>query len=153
MNHADFKLVDNRQATPNYKEDKLEQQQDSFKRIFEKMNIDFSNVGLTIELSGSLYAASGIGAPSANGRGGAVANTNDTRPQEREVFTGSQGEARPAPERKAIERDSRWPAEPAVGRVANGIPRRVDRLKCLGNAVVPQIPEVIGRAIMAAEGF
>lgn len=31
-----------------------------------------------------------------------------------------------------------WPAEPNVGRVANGIPSRVDRLKCLGNAVVPQ---------------
>lgn len=32
----------------------------------------------------------------------------------------------------------RWPAEPDVGRVAHGVPARVDRLKCLGNAVVPQ---------------
>ncbi len=31
-----------------------------------------------------------------------------------------------------------WATEPAVGRVANGVPNRVDRLKCLGNAVVPQ---------------
>ena len=31
-----------------------------------------------------------------------------------------------------------WPAEPNVGRVAHGISARVDRLKCLGNAVVPQ---------------
>ena len=31
-----------------------------------------------------------------------------------------------------------WPAEPNVGRVAHGVPSRVDRLKCLGNAVVPQ---------------
>lgn len=31
-----------------------------------------------------------------------------------------------------------WPNEPSVGRVAHGIPNRVDRLKCLGNAVVPQ---------------
>ena len=31
-----------------------------------------------------------------------------------------------------------WPTEPNVGRVAHGIPHRVDRLKCLGNAVVPQ---------------
>lgn len=46
---------------------------------------------------------------------------------------------------------SHWPVEPAVGRVANGIPRRMDRLKCLGNTVVPQIPEIIGLAIMAAE--
>jgi DNA (cytosine-5)-methyltransferase 1 len=38
-----------------------------------------------------------------------------------------------------------------VGRVANGVPSRVDRLKGLGNAVVPQIPEMIGRAIMEME--
>lgn len=31
-----------------------------------------------------------------------------------------------------------WAAEPGVGRVADGIPNRVDRIKCLGNAVVPQ---------------
>lgn len=41
-----------------------------------------------------------------------------------------------------------WPPEPRVGRVAHGIPGRVDRIKGLGNAVVPQIPELIGRAIM-----
>jgi len=41
-----------------------------------------------------------------------------------------------------------WSVEPDVGRVAHGVPSRVDRLKGLGNAVVPQIPEVIGRAIM-----
>jgi len=42
-----------------------------------------------------------------------------------------------------------WEAEPSVGRVANGVPNRMDRLKQLGNAVVPQIPELIGRAIIA----
>jgi DNA (cytosine-5)-methyltransferase 1 len=41
-----------------------------------------------------------------------------------------------------------WAVEPDVGRVANGVPGRVDRLKQLGNAVVPQIPEIIGRAIL-----
>ena len=43
-----------------------------------------------------------------------------------------------------------WDVEPNVGRVANGVPARSHRLKCLGNAVVPQIPELIGRAIMGA---
>jgi len=42
-----------------------------------------------------------------------------------------------------------WQTEPAVGRVANGIPRRVDRLRGLGNAVVPQVAEVIGRLIVS----
>ena len=32
-----------------------------------------------------------------------------------------------------------WQSEPSVGRVANGIPSRVDRLKGLGNAIVPQV--------------
>lgn len=32
-----------------------------------------------------------------------------------------------------------WAVEPDVGRVADGIPRRVDRLRCLGNAIVPQV--------------
>jgi DNA (cytosine-5)-methyltransferase 1 len=44
---------------------------------------------------------------------------------------------------------SLWPTEPAVGRVVDGLPRRLDRIRQLGNAVVPQIPEMIGQAIMS----
>jgi DNA (cytosine-5)-methyltransferase 1 len=44
-----------------------------------------------------------------------------------------------------------WRVEPDVGRVAHGVPKRMDRLAGLGNAVVPQIPEMIGRAILARE--
>ena len=40
-----------------------------------------------------------------------------------------------------------WAVEPDVGRVAHGIPARVDRLRGLGNAIVPQIAEWIGRRI------
>ncbi|WP_286951480.1 MULTISPECIES: DNA cytosine methyltransferase [Brevundimonas] len=43
-----------------------------------------------------------------------------------------------------------WSAEPDVGRVAHGVPARSHRLHGLGNAVVPQIPEILGRAIIAA---
>ena len=46
-----------------------------------------------------------------------------------------------------------WPDEPVVGRVAHGVPARVDRLKCLGNAVVPQQFYPIFRAIAEVEGM
>lgn len=41
-----------------------------------------------------------------------------------------------------------WATEPDVGRVADGVSNRVDRLKQLGNAVVPQIPQLLGEAIL-----
>jgi DNA (cytosine-5)-methyltransferase 1 len=41
-----------------------------------------------------------------------------------------------------------WEFEPDVGRVAYGIPKRVDRLKSLGNSLVPQIPYYIGKTIL-----
>ncbi len=41
-----------------------------------------------------------------------------------------------------------WDVEPDVGRVGDGVPSRVDRLRCLGNAVVPQVAELIGNMIM-----
>lgn len=44
-----------------------------------------------------------------------------------------------------------WAVEPDVGRVADGVPARVDRLRALGNALVPQIAEWIGRRILAYE--
>ena len=44
-----------------------------------------------------------------------------------------------------------WQVEPNVGRVADGVSARVDRLRGLGNAVVPQVAEYIGRLVMAAE--
>ena len=40
-----------------------------------------------------------------------------------------------------------WATEPDVGRVANGVPRRMDRLRCLGNAVVPQVAQVVGQIL------
>ena len=40
-----------------------------------------------------------------------------------------------------------WGSEPELDRVANGIPCRMDRIKCLGNAVVPQCAEVFAKAI------
>jgi DNA (cytosine-5)-methyltransferase 1 len=74
---------------------------------------------------------------------GSEGNVNDSNggngkaPQE-ELF-GKHGSARGV--------SAWWSVEPSVGRVAHGVPDRVDRLKCLGNSVVPQIPYVIGLSL------
>jgi len=48
--------------------------------------------------------------------------------------------------------NSRWGEDkPGVDRTSNGVPSQMDRLGCLGNAVVPQIPELLGKAIMNYE--
>ena len=71
------------------------------------------------------------------------------------VFAGLEGQrnltSRISEKLKDPSYSSWWSIEPDVGRVAHGVPKRVDRLKQLGNAVVPQIPELIGRAIMEHE--
>jgi DNA (cytosine-5)-methyltransferase 1 len=40
-----------------------------------------------------------------------------------------------------------WEPEPGVGRVVDGLSHRVDRLRGLGNAIVPQVAERLFRAI------
>ncbi len=50
--------------------------------------------------------------------------------------------------RRGWQRENNWAVEPDVGRVAHGVPKRVDRLKSLGNSLVPQIPYYIGKTIL-----
>lgn len=45
-----------------------------------------------------------------------------------------------------------WAAESAVPRMAHGIPDRLDRVAAIGNAIVPQVAEWIGRRVMLAAG-
>ena len=52
----------------------------------------------------------------------------------------------PASRGKVMERN--WDVEPDVGRVANGVPNRVDRLKGIGNSLIPLIPYLIGKTIL-----
>ena len=41
-----------------------------------------------------------------------------------------------------------WHSEPSVGRVADGVPKRMDRLRCLGNAIVPQVSQVVAERLL-----
>jgi DNA (cytosine-5)-methyltransferase 1 len=122
--------------------------------------------------------ATSVGAPHRRDRIWIVANAYNQRPMEQarsggqvrlgvsnrcEVLANACGEGLPLPEQETIlsarrweegratAKCSQWAIEPAVGRMAYGVPARVDRLKALGNAIVPQIAEIIGRAIIDFE--
>ena len=100
----------------------------------------------------------GIGRGRSGDSGGEVADAQRERSQGRvyrrsdsgrenlEGYAGCSGTA------YGQQRENWWTTEPDVGRVANGVPQRVDRLKGLGNAVVPQCAEQIGRRIMEQFG-
>lgn len=61
----------------------------------------------------------------------------------------SSGEGLPRRDRAGAEPNF-WLPEPRLGRVAHGVPGRVDRLKSLGNSIVPQVAAQILRAIREA---
>ena len=84
-----------------------------------------------------------------------VANSSSIR-QPRQRACGNASDTTQIVKRKAIKSFNGrvrnfWTTEPNVGRVAYGIPQRVDRLKGLGNAVVPQIPQFLGDCILNFE--
>jgi len=89
----------------------------------------------------------GSGSTQLDGSSSNDANTNSTRSQ---GFWGEH-ELRDGKEEEQTSRDGWWLVEPNVGRVAHGVSGRVHRLKALGNSIVPQIVEEIGRAIIEAE--
>jgi DNA (cytosine-5)-methyltransferase 1 len=86
-----------------------------------------------------------------NGEGGGEGAVANTRQPLLEGWHSRQRDGRwPAAQQSTGGTKHAWAVEPDVGRVANGIPSRVDRLRCLGNAVVPQVAEWIGRRIVLA---
>lgn len=98
---------------------------------------DLAKIGYNAEWD-SLPAAA-FGAPHRRDRVFIVAYTTCERKGYERII--SRGGKSPA-------RCSTWNVEPSVGRVADGVPDRVDRLRALGNSVVPQVAEYVGRGII-----
>ena len=83
--------------------------------------------------------------------GAETPHTNDTASTGRKTcFADRMGKGKQTG-RVSVAHSGWWTTEPDVGRVANGVPARVDRLRGLGNAVVPQVAEFIGNAIVEHE--
>ena len=76
-----------------------------------------------------------------------ISNTNGSGLQ----GLGSEHKLRESQKERSFSWERWWELEPDVGRVANGIPKRVDRLKGLGNSLIPAIPFIIGNSILETE--
>jgi site-specific DNA-cytosine methylase len=85
----------------------------------------------------------------------AVTRSTPHRSKHQEQRTGQYSDALQSMSRfLAFDGEEKWAPgswEDAVARVDRGVPARVDRLRSLGNAVVPQVVEVIGRALAARQ--
>ena len=79
----------------------------------------------------------------------AVPDTNQERLEN--GFICAKGQAAIGTVERSRGSDGVWAVEPDVGRVAHGVPAWVDRLRALGNAIVPQVAEWIGQRIVEAE--
>ena len=118
---------------------------------------DLANIGYDAEWR--LISAAGLGAPHKRNRLIIVAYPNvfklgdfnkcsiikGTYATRRKVFVADSSSRSPGGT------NSQWAFEPGMGRVANGVSARVDRLRGLGNAVVPQVAEYVGRLIINAQ--
>jgi DNA (cytosine-5)-methyltransferase 1 len=148
-------------------------------RIFGSILADLASSGYSVEWD--CIPAAALGAPHRRDRVFIVAYPERSgfsrpsvsvfrrRPFEKGLDSGRPGQAMADPESSECQRpsDSRsrgigpsdgsslganWAFEPSVGRVADGVPDRMDRLKALGNAVVPQVAEYLGQLIIEREG-
>ena len=115
----------------------------------------FDNAGKTSEIMANTSRAGQL-------REKQLENNNQSERRGRGFNTNKKGEISgeiPHPSEQRLEgrwegllgQSSWWSVEPDVGRVAHGVPSRVDRLRALGNAVVPQVAEWIGERIMEYE--
>ena len=94
------------------------------------------------ETEWGIFSAAEVGAPHRRARVFVLAYANGVRLEGFGKNSDSQRREKPLPgsaglcNRTNYRKD--WAFEPAVGRVANGVANRIDRIRLLGNGVVPQ---------------
>jgi len=121
--------------------------------VFETVCTDLEGEGY--EVRAFNIPAAGVGAPHRRERLWIVANSRRALRQGTELRETNEDETREGyadqHQRSGGISWGSWQFEPNVGRVAHGVSGRVHRLKGLGNSIVPQIAEEIGKAIIEAE--
>jgi len=129
-------------------------------RLFGKVLADLATCGYDAEWD--CIPAAAVGAPHRRYRVFIVAHTNGKRgvfhhvgAKKEHTNLGTNHETRPLSDWNGLSLERTYAfyrgsptLPPRLCRVADGIPSRVDRLRCLGNAVVPQVAEWIGRQIV-----
>ena len=136
----------------------VENSADLLVRGIDRVLGDLASLGFDAEWS--VVSACSVGAPHTRERVFIVAHADGSGFQNRwaeslEALAAGGGKGQAAGDVLSTASDAggggRWavcPTESGVGRVADGVPSRVDRLGRLGNAVVPQVAEWIGRRLM-----
>lgn len=92
--------------------------------------------------------------PSINGKAQPMANANGAQRTRTATMSSVLEQKQPSPSSSSKQSggSNHWIVEPPVGRVVNGLSKRLSRrnrhaLKALGNAVVPQCAELVGRRV------
>ena len=119
---------------------------------------DLASIGYDAEWQ--VLRASDVGAPHRRERVFIVAYAPSKRPQrifqKYQLLSQSRAVAlttsRLSTQRRKDATRHLWQSKPDVVRVADGVPFRVQRLRGLGNAVVPQVAEYVGRCILDTSG-
>lgn len=107
-----------------------------------------SLAGLGYDAQWNSLQALQFGAPHRRKRVFVIATLADTDSERRCSREADRENAENAWQSPRCKKLGNWDTEPAVGRVAHGIPDRIYRNRCLGNAVVPQVAEEIARTTL-----
>ncbi len=110
------------------------------------------NGGWPSPMANTYYERGDRGARGQAGRGEQSENGSGNAPMAYAGSAGPQGPGHGWTTSNGASQNGIWSAEPDVGRVADGVPKRVDRLRALGNAVVPQVAEHVGRQMLRIMG-